>query len=93
MLTLYQKTNFLSEFKAFAGDKINVTENLKFVVLRVDNILGKGENAGFQHFLLFHIVFKRLLFQRHSKGLFFKVIKSQDCVVIEIMLKMAQDRQ
>ena len=35
--------------------------------------MGKGENAGYQHFLLFPWMF--------SKGLFVWVVKSQDCVV------------
>ena len=42
-----------SKLKAFADDKINMTSNLKFVLVRVENIVGKGENAGYQHFLLF----------------------------------------
>ena len=42
-----------SKLKAFADDKIDVTENLKFILGRVENIAGKGENAGYQHFLLF----------------------------------------
>ena len=42
-----------SKLKALADDKINVTEKLKFVLGRVENILGKGENAGYQHFLFF----------------------------------------
>ena len=42
-----------SKFKAFADDKLNVPEKLKFVSGRVENIAGKGENAGYQHFLLF----------------------------------------
>ena len=54
------------KLKAFADDKINVTEKLKFVVGMVENVVGKGENAGY------HNVFKRLLIQ---------VVKSQDCVV------------
>ena len=37
-----------SKLKAFADDKINVTEKLKFVLGRVENIVGKGENAGNQ---------------------------------------------
>ena len=41
------------KFKAIADDKINVTEELKFILGRVENIVGKGENAGDQHFLLF----------------------------------------
>ena len=42
-----------SKLKAFADDKISVTEKLNFVSGRVENIMGKGENAGYQHFLLF----------------------------------------
>ena len=34
-----------SKLKAYAGDKINVTAQLKFVMGRVENIVGKGENA------------------------------------------------
>ena len=47
-LTLYQKTTILdwSKLKAYADDKINVTEKLKFVFGRVENAVGKGENAG-----------------------------------------------
>ena len=43
----------LSKLKAFADDKINVTQKLKFKIGRVENIVGKGENADYQHFLLF----------------------------------------
>ena len=32
---------------------MNVTEKLKFVMGKVENIVGKGQNAGDQHFLLF----------------------------------------
>ena len=42
-----------SNLKAFADDKINETEKLKFVMGRIENIVGKGENAGYQHFLFF----------------------------------------
>ena len=42
-----------SKLKAFADDKINVTQKLKFVFRRVENNVGKRENAGYQHFLLF----------------------------------------
>ena len=35
------------------GGIINVTEKLKFVLERLENIVGKGENAGYQHFLLY----------------------------------------
>ena len=30
-----------------------MTEKMKLVLGRVENIVGKGENAGFQHFLFF----------------------------------------
>ena len=58
LLTLYQMTKFdkildWSTLKAFADDKINETEKLKFILEKVENIVGKGENAGYQHFLLF----------------------------------------
>ena len=34
------------KLKAFADDKVNLSEKLKFVLGRVENIVGKGENAG-----------------------------------------------
>ena len=34
-------------------ERIYIAEKLKFVLGRVENIMGKGENAGNQHFLLF----------------------------------------
>ena len=43
----------LSKLKAFAEDKINVIEKLKFVFRWVENIVGTGEYAGYKHFLLF----------------------------------------
>ena len=42
-----------SKSKAFADDKINVLKELKFVLERVENIVGKGENARFQQFFLY----------------------------------------
>ena len=47
------KTLAESKLKAFANDKINKTENVKFVIGRIANIVGKGENCGYQHFLHF----------------------------------------
>ena len=43
----------LSKLKAFADDKLNANEKLKFGLGSVENIVRKGENAGDQHFLLF----------------------------------------
>ena len=42
-----------SKLKAFADDIRNVTEKLNFDLGRIENIVGKGENAGYQHFLPF----------------------------------------
>ena len=54
--------------KAYVDNKTNVSEKWKYVLGRVENIVGKGENAGYQHLLLFPTWF--------SKGFFLKVIKS-----------------
>ena len=62
-----------SKLKAFADDKINMAEKLKPVLGRVENIVGKGEIAGYQHLLLFPTMF--------SKAFWFGVVKSQNCVV------------
>ena len=57
----------LSKLKAFTDDKVNVNENLKTVFGRVENIVGKGENAGYQHFLLFPQCFQKASFSRSLK--------------------------
>ena len=43
--------------KAFGDDKKIVTEKLKFVFGRVENIVEKGKNAGNWHFSFSHHVF------------------------------------
>ena len=47
-----------SKFKAFSDDKIRSTEILMFFFDKVENV-GKGENAGNQHFLLFPHYFQK----------------------------------
>ena len=56
--------NFLdwSNLKTIADNKIKVTQKLKFGLGRVENIVGKGENAGYQHFLLFPQCFQKTTF-------------------------------
>ena len=49
-----------SNLKAFADNKIDVTEKLKSVLGRVENVVGKGENVGYQHFLLFQQCFSKV---------------------------------
>ena len=60
----------LSKLKTFANDEYNVTQKLKFALGRVENIEEKGENAGYQHFLLIPQCFQNA----------FKAVKSRDCM-------------
>ena len=53
--------------KELADDKIFVAEKLKFVLQRVESVLGKGENAGYQHFLLFPPCFQKSFFSGSLK--------------------------
>ena len=61
------KDKFLdwSKLKAFSDDILKFAEKLKFVLGRVENIVGKGENACKQHFLLFSPCFQNTSFQGH----------------------------
>ena len=43
----------MTKLKAFADDKLNVATIMISLFDRVENTVGKGENAGYQHFLLF----------------------------------------
>ena len=53
-----------SNLKAFADDILNGVQSMICVTYWLENIVGKGENADYQHFLpFFQIVFKRLLLQ------------------------------
>ena len=56
-----------SKFRAFTNKKIDATEKLKFVLGRVEKIVRKGENAGYQHFLLFPQCFQKASFSRLLK--------------------------
>ena len=51
-----------SKFKEYADFKIIVIQNLKFTFGRVENTVGKGENAGYQHFLNFPQCLQKLFF-------------------------------
>ena len=52
----------LSKLKAIADDKINVIKKLKFILGWLENIMGEGENAGTQHFLIFLRCFPKASF-------------------------------
>ena len=60
------------KLKAFADDKLNVTEMKISLYDRVENTVRKGKNAGNQHFLLF----PQCLLKPSSLGLL-----SRDCVL------------
>ena len=56
-----------SKLKAFADDKLNLIQMAKFVLHKTENIVGKEENAGYQHFLLFPQCFQKALSSRSLK--------------------------
>ena len=64
--------NDLSKLKALADDILNVALMMISTCDRVENIVGKGENAGYQHFLLFPQYF-------HIFAIC--VFQTRDCVV------------
>ena len=63
-----------TKLKTFADDKLNDAERMISFSDGAENTVGKEENAGYQHFLLFtHCFF--------VKALCYKVFKSRHCVV------------
>ena len=60
-LILLPNENILtySEFNALVDDNFNLGPRKEFVSDRLENIAGKGENAGYQHFLLFPLCFQK----------------------------------
>ena len=54
----------LSKLKAYADEKLNILQMIEFVFDRIENIVGKGENAGDQHFLLFLQCFRKAFLSR-----------------------------
>ena len=63
----YDKILDWSKLKAFANDKLNVTQDMKVVFHRIENIVRKEENAGYQHFLLSSKCFQKAFFSSASK--------------------------
>ena len=63
----------VTKLKAFADDKLNVAKIMIFLFDRAENTVGKGENASYQHFLLFPQCFPKL----SCLG----VVKSRVCMV------------
>ena len=50
----------LPKMETFSDDKFKVTQNIKFVFREVENIVGKGENVGYKHFLLLPQCFQKV---------------------------------
>ena len=50
----------VTKLKAHADDKLNVAKMMISHCDRVENPVGKGENAGYQHFLLFPQCFQKI---------------------------------
>ena len=48
-----------SKLKAFADKKLNIAKMMTSVCDKIENIVGKGENAVYQHFLLFPQCFQK----------------------------------
>ena len=66
------KFSDMIELKAFADNKLNVAKIMIFLSDRAKNTVGKGENAGYQQFILFPQCFPKLSFMWSL---------SRDCVV------------
>ena len=61
------------DFKAFPDGNSNESKKMKSVFGSVENIVGKAENAGYQHFLLLPQCFQKVIFVR--------VVKTRDCAI------------
>ena len=46
--------------KAFVDTRVNMNQSLKLAFQSTENILGQGENAGYQHVFLYPNIFKSL---------------------------------
>ena len=80
----YRKILALTKFKAFANDKIIVTPKLKFDLGGVENIVEKGENAGYQVTSIFSISHGR--YRKISAMAKFKAF-ADDTIIVTPKLK------
>ena len=67
--SLYQTTKIQdwSKFRAFADEKKELPKITIFVLDRIENIAEKGENASYQHFLLFSQYFQKAYYSGSLK--------------------------
>ena len=54
----------MTKLKAFADDILNISKTVVSLCDREENTVGKEENAGYQHFLLFPQCFFKAFFFR-----------------------------
>ena len=68
-LSLLQTTNFHtgSKSQGFADDTLILARIVRFVFDMLENIVGNGENANIQHFLLFTTMFSNGVCHRGVK--------------------------
>ena len=62
------KIQALFRLKAFADNNFSVAQMVQFFFDGLENIVGKGESAGNQHFLLFPIWFLKGFYPRGVKS-------------------------
>ena len=73
----------LTKLKAFADDKLNIAIMTFFCSDRVENTVGKGENAGHQHFLRFpHCFPKPSSLGSLKVGIVWERVKKPDAIGI-----------
>ena len=72
LLTLFQTTSIWTWPNSKQLQMTNFTKIMIAVLVKVENIVRKGENAGHQHFLLFPQFVLKLLYRD---------MESQDCMV------------
>ena len=58
----------LPKMTAYADRHFILAQVVRFFCEIIENIMGKGENAGYQHFLLFPKCFEKDFLSRASKG-------------------------
>ena len=56
-----------TKLKAFADNEFSFAKMVISILDRVENIVGKRENAGYQHFLLFPQSFEKVFLSGHLK--------------------------
>ena len=79
------------KLKAFADDNLNVAKIMISPSDRVENIVGKGENAGYQHFLLSSQCFQKASSIGSSKvGIVWLKVERGLVLTFKIIFKLFQ---